>query len=334
MFLRTALALLATTGLFAAETVRVYSSRHYGGDEALFATFTAKTGIKVEAVEAKSNALIQRVEAEGKGCPADVLLLTDAGNLGKATEIGLFQAVSNPDIEKNIPAHFRDSNNQWFGLGRRHRIMVHAPDRLPAADMPTYLGLADSKWKGKIAIRSSSNIYNQSLLAGIISRYGQEKAEEWAAGVIANMARKPQGNDRAQIAAVASGEADIAVVNHYYYAKMLNSSDKTEVDNAKKVAVYFPDQAEGQHGAATNISGAGVLKTAPNSEAGIKLIAFLSSQEGQALYIAPSQEFAIRPDVADQSGLWPQFKADELPMEDLAKFNKAAVRTFDKAGWN
>ena len=222
------------------DVVRIYSSRHYGGDEALFAAFTAKTGIKVESVEAKSSPLIARVQAEGAGSPADVLLLTDAGNLGKAAEAGLFAAVDDAELLANIPSHFRDSENRWFGLGRRHRVIVYAPDRVAEADLPSYLELADPKWKGKIAIRSSGNIYNQSLLAGIIARHGEEKATAWAAGVVANMARKPQGNDRAQIAAVAQGEADLAVVNHYYYAKMLNSSDSDEVANAKKVKVFFP----------------------------------------------------------------------------------------------
>jgi iron(III) transport system substrate-binding protein len=315
------------------ETVRVYSSRHYGGDEALFAAFTQKTGIKVEAVEGKSSALIARVESEGKGCPADLLLIVDAGNLGKAAQTGLFQAANDPALQANVPDHFREQSNLWVGLGRRHRIMVHAPDRLPAAKMPTYLGLTDPQWKGKVAIRSSSNIYNQSLLAGLIAHYGEEQATAWAKGVVANMARKPQGNDRAQIAAVASGEADIAVVNHYYYAKMLNSSDPAEVENAKKVAVYFPDQGEGHYGASTNISGAGILKHAPNPTAAEKLLVFLSSAEGQALYIGPSQEFAIRDDVENTSGLWPKFKADTLPMSELADHNRDAVRVFDRAGW-
>lgn len=327
------LVILMVLPLAAAETVHVYSSRHYGGDSALYEAFTRATGIAVQAVEADSSALIARVTTEGTGCPADLVILTDAGNLGQAASAGLLQPVSDPALTAAVPEQYRDAEGHWYGLGRRYRIVVYHPDRVPAAELPGYAGLADPCWKGRIAVRSSGNIYNQSLLASRIAHDGVAAAEAWAAGVLANLARPPQGNDRAQITAVATGEADLAIVNHYYYLQMLASSDPAEQAAAQAVRVHIPDQAEGQRGAHTNITGAGVLKHAPQAALAVKLLTFLASVEGQALFIAPSREFPISGECSSVPAGLPAIRADLLPVGKLAEHNAEAVKIFDRVGW-
>lgn len=333
LFLPLIICCLASVQLLAAATVNVYSSRHYGGDTELYAAFTARTGIKVQVVEAKSGALIARVKAEGAGCPADLLILTDAGNLGQAAAGGLLQDYGSATVNQELPARFQHPDRLWVGLGRRHRIVFYHPERVAEAELPSYLGLADPKWRGRIVVRSSSNIYNQSLLASLIARHGAAKAEEWAAGVVANFARPPQGNDRAQIAAVAAGEADLAIANHYYYAKMLHSDDAAQVAAAKAVQPHFPAQGDGQPGAHTNITGAGIPAHAPHPEAAQKLLAFLTSPEGQAIFVKASAEYPVHPAVEPPHAIFPDFRADELAVSELAEHNAEAVKIFDRVGW-
>ena len=318
----------------AQETVTVYSARHYGGDADLFGAFTKATGIKVDILEAKGGALFEKIKNEGENCPADLLLTVDAARLGAAQSAGLFQAIHSDVLESALPSQMRHPEGYWYGLGKRARITVVAPERVDTSKIANYSDLADPQFKGRIVVRSSSNVYNQSLLADIIARHGTEKATAWAAGVLSNMARDPKGNDRAQIKAVAAGEADIAIVNHYYFAKMVNSSDPAEVEAAKKVAVHFVGQGEGGSGAHVNISGAGVLKHAPNKAGAIKLLEFMASPEGQALFVKPSYEYPAATGVTVEYPMFPKtFKADDVNASDLAANNAQALMVFDSVGW-
>lgn len=327
------LCLLASLG-FAQDKVVVYSARHYGGDADLFGAFTKKTGIKVEVIEAKGGALLEKIKNEGKNSPADVLITVDAARLGAADAERIFQPVTSETLTSAIPEDFRHPQGHWFGFGKRVRVTVIAPDRVKPSDIPDYASLAQPEFRRRIVVRSSSNVYNQSLLADLIERMGEKEAQVWAAGIVRNMARRPKGNDRAQIKAVASGEADVAIVNHYYFARMLNSSDAEEVAAAKKVAVHFPGQGTNGDGVHVNISGAGLLKNAPNKEAGIKLLEFMASKEGQALFIKPSWEYPVVDGVEIGYEDFPaRFKGGKVSASKLAENNAKALKTFDRVDW-
>ena len=253
--------------------------------------------------------------------------------LEQAKEAGIFQPVSSKVLEDAVPAHLRDSDNAWFGLSKRARVVVYAKDRVKPEELSTYEQLADPVWKGRLAIRSSSNTYNQSLTAAMIVANGPEKTEEWAKGLGENFARKPQGGDRDQIGAVASGEADIAVVNTYYLGGMLAGKDEAQKAAAEKVAVFFPNQdGRGTH---VNVSGAGVVKTAPNREAAVKLLEFLVSEEAQKFYAEVNQEFPVRPGVPSSAIIqsWGPFKEDTVAITRLGELNRQAVEIMDRAGW-
>ena len=251
------------TAALAAEEVNLYTNRHYDTDEEILESFTEETGIEVNVLKGDSDQLIERVAREGENSQADLLITADAGRLHRARERGILQVVNTETLKQNIPENLKDENNYWFGLTMRARVVVYADDRVDPAELGGYEDLTADKWQGKIAVRSSENIYNQSLLASLISIHGEDWARDWAAGVVDNMARKPQGNDRAQATAVAAGEADLAIMNTYYLGKMINSDNPAEVEVAENVSIHFPDGENGTH---INVSGAGVAKYAPNKE--------------------------------------------------------------------
>jgi iron(III) transport system substrate-binding protein len=264
---------------FAAE-VNVFSARHYDSDVQLYEKFTAKTGIKVNVVSGKDKALQKRIMEEGAESKADLYITADAGRLGAFASKGMFQNSMSPAIKAAVPANFRTS--KWTGIAKRARIIYYSPERVSGAELLglTYEGLADTKWKGRIVIRKSNNVYNQSLVASLVKNNGKKATAEWAKGVVSNMARDSKGNDRAQILAVAAGEADIAVANTYYLALMLSGKKGPEQQAAaKKVKPFFPNQ--GDRGTHMNISGGGVLKNAPNKANAIKLLEFLLTKEAQ-----------------------------------------------------
>lgn len=320
--------------LAADEFITVYSARHYGGDADLFGAFTEKTGIEVKVIEAKGGALLEKIRTEGRNCPADVLITVDAARLGAAEEAGIFQPVDSDLLTSSLGEEMRHPEGLWFGLGRRVRIAVIAPDRVDPEDLQTYADLADPGFQDRIVVRSSSNVYNQSLLAALIARMGEEEAAAWAAGVVANMARSPQGNDRAQIRAVGAGEADVAIVNHYYLARMMASEDPAEKEASGQVQVHFLGQGENGGGAHVNVSGAGLLKHAPNAEGGKKLLEYMASEEGQRLFVKPSWEYPANSDVQIDYPMFPTtFKADKVNASELAANNKKALMIFDTVGW-
>jgi iron(III) transport system substrate-binding protein len=315
------------------QVVNVYTHRHYETDQQLFDKFTEQTGIKVNVVSASADELIQKLELEGAGSPADVLITVDAGRLVRAEEKGLLQAADSEVLKATIPEKFRSPENYWFGLTYRARVLVYHKDRVQPSEMDTYEDLVYENWKGRLLTRSSENIYNQSLLASIIAANGAEEAASWASGVLKNLARSPKGNDRDQITALAAGEGDVAIVNTYYLGIMLNDKDEQVRSSAEQVKVFFPNQQN--RGTHINISGAAITKYAPNKENGIKLIEFLSSVEAQELMANSNYEYPVNPSVAFSELLesWGTFKSDDLNLSILGKNNAEAVKIFDKVGW-
>ena len=285
--------LLTLAGVSFANEVNIFSARHYDSDIQLYGKFTAKTGIKVNVVSGKSKVLEKRIIEEGADCVADLYITADAGRLGAAKAKGMLQGgLTSEAIKSVVPKNFRSSH--WVGIAKRARIVYFAPERVSGAELAglTYESLADPKWKGRLVIRKSNNIYNQSLVASLVKNNGKKAAGTWAEGVVSNMARTPKGNDRAQILAVAAGEADIAVANTYYLALMLSGKKGAEQQAAaKKVKPFFPNQdGRGTH---MNISGAGLLKYAPNKANSIKLVEFLLSTEAQEHIVNNTFEYPM-----------------------------------------
>ena len=276
-----------------AAAVNIYSARKEALIKPLLDQFTKETGIEVNLVTGKADTLLKRLEVEGRNTPADILLTVDVARLVRAKEKGLFQAINSNVLEKTIPEYYRDSGKQWFGLSLRSRVIVYAPDRVKKEELSSYEDLADSKWKNRICIRSSSNVYNQSLVASMIANDGVEKTEAWATALVKNFARTPKGGDRDQIKAVAAGVCDIAIVNNYYLAGMLESSQENEVAAANKIRLFWPNQ-DGR-GAHINISGAGILKPAKHKKEAIQLLEYLVSDKAQQWYSDMNYEYSINP---------------------------------------
>lgn len=316
-----------------AQEVNVYTHRHYEADQQLFQKFEEYTGIKVNVINASADELIQKMTLEGENSPADVLITVDAGRLHRAKTSDLLQSISSSVLDSVIPTHLKDIDNQWFALTKRARVIAYAKDRVSPEELSTYENLTDGKWKNKILIRSSSNIYNQSLLASIIAHHGEENAKAWAEGVVKNMARSPKGNDRDQVKAVAAGEGDLAIVNTYYVGMLANSENPEERKTAEDIGIFFPNQeTTGTH---VNVSGAGVAKHAPNKENAIKFIEFLVSEEAQKVFALSNYEYPVNTNVEFSETLknWGEFKEDKINLSLLGENNKKAVILFDEAGW-
>ena len=299
----------------------------------MFKKFTEQTGIEINVVKGSADQLIQRLINEGENSPADILLTVDAGRLHRAKEAGLLQPIRSRTLYRNIPAALRDPDNQWFALTVRARVIVYSKNRVNPSDLSTYEDLAGSQWKGRIAVRSSSNIYNQSLMASLIEANGKRKALSWAKSVRKNMARAPRGSDRDQARAVAAGIADVAIMNTYYIGKLATSKDPKDHEVVKKVAIFFPNQkGRGTH---INVSGAGVTKSAKNKENAVKFIEYLSSAEAQEVFGSVNFEYPVKIENNESELLnsWGPFNFDKINLSILGKRNSEAVKLFDKAGW-
>lgn len=323
--------LLSTTAL--ADTVNVYSARHYDSDQALYDAFTAKTGIEVSVLEGGSDMLVERIRREGIASPADVLITVDAGRLWRAVQAGALQEVQSDLLDERIPLHLRHPDGLWYGYSQRMRLIYYNPERIDPEMVSTYEDLARPELEGKICIRSSNNIYNQSLLAAMIEIHGMEGAEQWAEGLVDNLARQPQGGDTDQIRGVAAGECDVAVANHYYYLRLKNSDDPADREVAKKVAVMLPNQnGRGVH---VNIGGAGVVKNAPHRDNAIRFLEFLASEEAQEIFAKANYEYPVTEGVERHEDLaeWGEVKLDTLNMDALGENNPYAVRIADRVGW-
>ena len=324
---------MAISGISSGAEVNVYSARGEDLIKPALDTFTEQTGIKVNLITESADALIRRIELEGANSPADVLLTVDAGRLFRAKEAGILASLKSPILTQRIPSAYRDPDNQWFGLSLRSRVIMFDKSRVSAEEISSYEDLADPKWKGEICIRSSGNIYNQSLLASLIEHHGEEATEVWAEGLVSNMARRPQGGDRDQIRATVAGQCKLAVANTYYLAGMLNSDVDTDVEVAQKIGVIWPNQDN--RGAHMNVSGAGLIKGSKNVEEARQLIEFLSDDYAQGWYSEVNNEYSVRADIPVSTTLqgFGPFKADQLNLEVLGKNNEAAVRLADRAGW-
>lgn len=329
----TALCLILASGHVLSGSINVYSARKEQLIKPLLDQFTKKTGTTVNLVTGKDDALLARLQSEGKLSPADILIAADAGRLHRAKEAGLLQSITSKALTETIPANYRDSNNLWFALSIRARPILYRKDKVNPNELSTYEALANASFKGRICIRSSSNIYNQSLVASMISANGEEKALEWTKAFVTNFAKPPKGGDRDQIMAVANGMCDIAIANTYYLGGMLGGNDKVQKASAEKIAVFWPNQND--RGAHVNISGAAVLKTSKNQKAAISLLEFMATKEAQRFYADSNFEYPVRGDIPPSKLLagFGAFKADSINLEQLGTLNSAAVKTMDKAGW-
>lgn len=331
-----ALVFLATlfaglTGAYAQnKVVNVYSARHYDTDLALYTDFEKQTGIKVNLIEAASDSLIERIVNEGKYSPADILITVDAGRLHRAEQRGIFAAFQSEVLQQRVPAHLRHPKGLWYGLSKRARVIIYNAKKGKPKGLNSYQDLADPAFKGKICMRSSSNIYNISLLAAMVGHLGKAAAEAWAAGVVANFKTRPKGNDTSNIRAVASGACDISLVNSYYIARSIGQGGAIE----KNVGILYPDQSG--FGTHVNISGAGVLQHAPNRENAIKFIEYLTEARAQSLFVAGNNEYPVVKNakvtpVLAQMG---EFKEDTINANALGENQATAVKIFDRAGWH
>tara|TARA_R110002049_G_scaffold44333_5_gene129958 strand:+ start:7330 stop:8346 length:1017 start_codon:yes stop_codon:yes gene_type:complete len=312
--------------------LNLYSARHYDTDERLYTDFTEQTGITINRIEGKADELMARMQAEGANSPADVLLTVDTSRLKYAKDMGLLQTVDSDTLESRIPANLQDDDNQWFGLSQRARIIFYNTETV-GTPPATYMDLADPAYKGQVCIRSSTNTYNQTLLAAIITHDGEEAATDWAQGIVDNMARSPQGGDTDQLRGIVSGECDIAVSNSYYFARAL----RTEVDgvsaNIGKIGLIWPDQ-DG-NGAHMNLSGGGVAVNAPNRDNAVKFLEYLASDSAQEYFSAGNDEFPAVEGVelAPSVKKLGDFKADTINLSEVAENLPTAQKIFDTVGW-
>ncbi len=319
------------------EDVNIYTSRHYDSDDALYEEFTKETGIKVNIISGKGRALLERIKSEGINSPADIFFTVDAGNLWKVQKEDLFQEIKSTKVISTVPENLRGPNNEWTAIAKRARVVFYNPENVSPEEIQdlTYEDLAKEEWKNRVVIRSSSNMYNQSLVASLIANQGIKNTESWAKKFVNNFARKPQGNDRSQIIAVSNGQADIAVANSYYIGIMLSgSAGEEQLEAAKKVRMHFPNQKD--RGVHVNISGAGILKNAPNPDNANLFLEFLISKRVQKYMVDKSFEYPIvegvlpSPEIAS-FGL--SFKEDDTAVKQFGELNPDAIRLMDRSGW-
>lgn len=327
---------LAVSAAHAAEelVLNVYSARHYQTDEALYADFTKATGIKLNRIEAGDEQLLERLKTEGGNGPADVLLIVDAARLWQAQQLGLFQPNKSELLAQRIPAKFRDPAGNWDGFSFRARVIVYDKAKINPADVATYNSLADPRLKGQICVRSGSHPYNLSLLASQIAHLGPEKAQAWANGIVANLARAPKGGDTDQIKAVAAGECSVALANSYYYARLMRSTKPEDKEIVAKAGLVWPDQnGIGTH---VNISGAGIMKAAPHPDNARKFLEYLAGDSAQRYFANGNNEWPVVASVSTAGhALEPlgKFKIDSLPIATLGKNTVEAQKIADRAGW-
>ncbi len=317
----------------AADEVNVYSSRKEELIKPILDRFSEETGTQVNLVTGTPEALLERLKREGINSPADVLITVDAGNLHRAKAAGMTQPIESEVLTQVIPENYRDPEGEWVGLTMRARPILYVKGKVDPASLSTYEALADPELEGRICIRSSDNVYNQSLVASIIAANGVAATEEWAKGLVTNMARPPKGGDRDQIKAAAAGECDLAIANTYYLAGMLTGGSAAERTAAEVIGVFWPNQ-DGR-GAHVNVSGAAVTAAAKHPEAAIELIEFLANPDSQAWYAEANGEYPVREDVPPSATLaaWGDFKADNLNLARLGELNAEAVKLMDRAGW-
>lgn len=328
-----AIAAITVTSTAVAAEVNVYSARKEALIKPLLDDFTEQTGIKVRLLTGKADALLKRLEAEGANSPADLFITTDAGRLHRAKNLNLLQPVDSAQLSNIVPESMRDRENYWYGLSIRSRPIMYSKERVQPSELSSYEDLTDPQWKGRICIRSSGNIYNQSLLASMLVANGKQAATDWAKGLVANFARPPAGGDTDQIKMVAAGLCDIAIANTYYLGKLLGAKDNETRAIGEKVSIHWPNQ--NGRGAHVNVSGAGVTTASKNRDNAIKLLEHLVSAESQAWYAQVNFEYPVREGI-EASGIlksWGDFKPDTINLTLLGENNPEAVKIMDRAGW-
>ncbi len=315
------------------QVVNVYTARHYDIDSQLYDAFTQETGIKVNEIKGTAEELVERLKREGESSEADLFVTVDGGVLNYAKQNGVLQPIESAAVDSQVPAELRDTDNNWVGIATRARVIVYAKDRVKPEQLSTYEDLASEQWKGKVLVRSSSSLYNQSLLASFIELNGEQAAEAWTKGIVANFARDPEGGDRDQAKAIVAGAGDVAIMNTYYVGQMLHSKEAEEVKVAEQIGVFFPNQDT--TGAHLNISGVGLVKHSKNKENAIKLIEYLTSAPAQTKLTQGSYEFPVNAEAEKPELLqeWGPFKAQTLDFAKLGEHNKQAVELMNKAGW-
>ncbi|MCB1773130.1 MAG: Fe(3+) ABC transporter substrate-binding protein [Gammaproteobacteria bacterium] len=310
-----------------ADEVVVYSARNEHLIKPLFDRYTQQTGVEISYITDKEGPLLQRLKAEGKRTPADMLITVDAGNLWHAAESGVLASVDSPVLDANVPANLRDPQKRWFGLSERARTIVYSSERVTPADLSTYEDLADPKWQGRLCLRTSKKVYNQSLVATLIARHGEARAEEIVRGWVANLATAPFSNDTKTMEAVAAGQCDVAIVNTYYFGRLQKK------DPSIGLALFWPNQdSSGVH---INVSGAGITQHAKHRDAAVKLLEWLSSDEAQHDFAGLNMEYPVNPTVepAELVAAWGTFKADELNVAEAGRLQADAIRLMDRAGY-
>ncbi|MGE0743436.1 MAG: extracellular solute-binding protein [Hyphomonadaceae bacterium] len=313
--------------------VNVYSARHYDADRQLYAAFEAATGVAVRVLPANAEQLLERLRAEGEASEADLVVAADAGNLWRLKDAGLLQNVTTPALEQGVPAHLRDPDGAYWGFTKRARVIIYRNGAARPEELASYDNLADARFRGQIVARSSTNAYQLSTLAARIEQHGADNARAWAAAVRGNFARDPQGSDTDQIKAVAAGEAQATLCNHYYFFRLQQSEDPADRDVVSKVGLVFPDQAGA--GTLINVSGAGVTAHAKRRDRAVQLLEYLVSDEAQTLLAPLNVEFPIRPSIPAAPGLVAMgaFKEAEVPLDAYGRHQAEAARIFEEVGW-
>ncbi len=327
------IAMVFVGSAYGAKEVNVYSARKTELIEPLLDRFSEQTGIKVNLITGDADALLTRLRLEGKSTPADVFITVDAGRLQRAKEAGVLQSIKSDSLLASVPEQLRDKDNQWFGLSSRARVIFYVKGKVDPSELSTYQDLASEKWQGRLCVRSSNNIYNQSLVSAMIEHDGEEKTEAWAKGLVKNFARRPAGGDTDQLKAAAVGVCDLALANTYYYGRLLNSTEASEREVAEKLGLFWPNQ-DGV-GAHVNVSGAGVTASAKNKDNAIALLEFLISPTAQTWYAEVNNEFpvVVGAKTSDTLKSMGEFKADSLPLNILGENNRRAVELMDRANW-
>ena len=333
LFLLTTFTLLFCSMSRAGE-INIYSHRQPFLIYPFLDFFTAETGITTNIIYSKKG-LAERLQAEGENTPADIVLTVDIGRLYVYQDKDLLASISSSVLEENIPSHLRSKDNTWFGLSKRARVVIIAKDRVGIEEIKRIEDLADPKWKGRICSRPGSHVYNRALMASIIAAHGEVKAEKWVNGLVANFARRPQGNDRAQVKAIFEGQCDIAIINNYYFGKLKFSTDPQQREWTKNLKLIFPNQVVGDRGSHVNISGGGVVKFSKNKKDAIALLEFLTSQKAQELYGKINFEYPVNLTVVASQELqsWGKFREDQLPIIKIAELAPLAQKLIDRSGW-
>lgn len=311
--------------------VNLYSSHHYDSHLALYARFTEDTGIRVNLIEGGGTELLERIATEAEFSPADLLITVDVGRLWRAQQRGVLQAVESPVLDARIPARLRDPDGHWFGISKRARVIVYNKAAGLPEHITRYEDLADPALRGKVCMRSSSNVYNQSLLASLIEHNGEAAAETWARGVVANFQRPPQGRDMGQLYSVAAGRCGVTIANTYYVARVFASKKESDLAVADVLGVLFPNQAD--RGTHVNVTGAGVARHAPNRANAVRFLEFLAGDFAQRVFAEGNNEYPVVGPVFGPVAALGEFKEDLLPARVLGSNQVRAVKVFDRAGW-